>query len=446
MGKREKVKTKIKSIFKLDDEVKDIGDKEANEFVIAQPNSEGKLEIIMKEEEILLQNRKLLDGDSASDSSSSVSEFDAESIVVPVMNICILVVGTTGDLNPFIGIGKRLVQDGHRVRIGSHAMYRSNVMEEGLEFYPLAGDPQELSRYMVKTGGQLIPTGYDAITKEMPRNMEIIQQILESTWPAVSAADPDHGGKGVCGRKFVANAIISNPVSYGHVHVAERLGCPLHIMFPQPWVPTKAFPHPLANLPYNGKVLFGNYLSYKAVDAFMWAGTEGMVNRFREHTLHLHKIRKGEGGRNILLDLKIPHSFMWSKYLVPKPADWSKIYDVVGTVGLHEANTISEYDPSDELKEFLKRDNVVFIGFGSMVINDPKLLTKKIIKAAETANANILLQSGWSDMAADLEIPDRMLIIGKAPHDWLFHHVSAVIHHGGAGIVIFPIYWKSFFK
>jgi hypothetical protein len=31
----------------------------------------------------------------------------------------------------------------------------------------------------------------------------------------------------------VADAIISNPVCYAHIHCAEALGVPLHLMFPQ---------------------------------------------------------------------------------------------------------------------------------------------------------------------------------------------------------------------
>jgi hypothetical protein len=34
-------------------------------------------------------------------------------------------------------------------------------------------------------------------------------------------------------RPFVADAIISNPVTYAHAHCAEALGIPLHFMFPQ---------------------------------------------------------------------------------------------------------------------------------------------------------------------------------------------------------------------
>jgi hypothetical protein len=30
---------------------------------------------------------------------------------------------------------------------------------------------------------------------------------------------------------FVADAIIANPPSFAHVHIAEKLGIPLHMMF-----------------------------------------------------------------------------------------------------------------------------------------------------------------------------------------------------------------------
>ncbi|GAB9468220.1 Sterol 3-beta, partial [Globisporangium polare] len=161
------------------------------------------------------------------------SEAEAKSYQPPpVMSICIMIVGTRGDVQPFIGIAKRLQIDGHRVRLATHAVYRDFVTEHGVEFYPLGGDPKELAAYMVKTGGHLIPLNFEAIQKDVPRNLQMIEEILHSTWPAVSAADPDGLGPGIPGLPFEAQAIISNPVTYGHIHVAERLGVPLHIMFP----------------------------------------------------------------------------------------------------------------------------------------------------------------------------------------------------------------------
>ncbi len=40
------------------------------------------------------------------------------------LNIVILVVGTRGDVQPFVGIGLKLKAFGHRVRLASHAVYR----------------------------------------------------------------------------------------------------------------------------------------------------------------------------------------------------------------------------------------------------------------------------------------------------------------------------------
>ncbi|POM63618.1 Sterol 3-beta-glucosyltransferase, partial [Phytophthora palmivora] len=93
------------------------------------------------------------------------------------MNICILIVGTRGDVQPFLAIAQRLQKDGHRVRLATHAVYRDFVMGHGVEFYPLGGDPKELAAYMVKTGGHLIPTKIETLTKDVPRNREMINEI-----------------------------------------------------------------------------------------------------------------------------------------------------------------------------------------------------------------------------------------------------------------------------
>ncbi|KAG7399920.1 hypothetical protein PHYBOEH_007606 [Phytophthora boehmeriae] len=148
---------------------------------------------------------------------SSERNHDGDTATVvqpPVMQICIMIVGTRGDVQPFLAIAKRLQQDGHRVRLTTHTIYRDFVMSHGVEFYPLGGDPRELAAYMVKTGGSLIPPlKLETLQRDVPRQMQIIQEILMSTWPAVSCPDPDGGGEGVPGAPFRAQAIISNPVT-----------------------------------------------------------------------------------------------------------------------------------------------------------------------------------------------------------------------------------------
>jgi sterol 3beta-glucosyltransferase len=53
-------------------------------------------------------------------------------IAPPKMTIVILVVGTRGDVQPFIYFGQALQRDGHRVRLATHTDYRNDVIQGGI--------------------------------------------------------------------------------------------------------------------------------------------------------------------------------------------------------------------------------------------------------------------------------------------------------------------------
>jgi hypothetical protein len=62
----------------------------------------------------------------------------------PVMNIVIQIVGSRGDVQPFIALGNHLQRYGHRVRIATHPTFQEFVTSAGLEFFSIGGDPAEL--------------------------------------------------------------------------------------------------------------------------------------------------------------------------------------------------------------------------------------------------------------------------------------------------------------
>jgi hypothetical protein len=74
-----------------------------------------------------------------------------------------------------------------------------------------------------------------------------------------------------------ADAIIANPPSFAHIHCAERLGVPLHLMFTFPQTPTTEFPNPLAKIKRtNIDVRLTNFMSYPLVEMITWQGYASM--------------------------------------------------------------------------------------------------------------------------------------------------------------------------
>ncbi len=76
----------------------------------------------------------------------------------------------------------------------------------------------------------------------------------------------------------------------------------------------------------------------------------------------------------------------------------------------------------------------VYVGFGSMAGRNPQRLTRIIIEALQLAKVRGIIVTGWGELAPGEVLPDSVFKIKSVPHDWLFPHVSAVVHHGGAGI------------
>ncbi|KAH0891012.1 hypothetical protein HID58_053441 [Brassica napus] len=333
---------------------------------------------------------------------------------VPPMQIVMLIVGTRGDVQPFVAIAKRLQDYGHRVRLATHANFKEFVLTAGLEFYPLGGDPKVLAEYMVKNKG-FLPSG----PSEIPIQRNQMKDIIYSLLPACKEPDPDSG------IAFKADAIIANPPAYGHTHVAEALKIPIHVFFTMPWTPTSEFPHPLSRV----KQPAGYRLSYQIVDSLIWLGIRDMVNDLRKKKLKLRPVTYLSGTQSS--GSNVPHGYMWSPHLVPKPKDWGPQIDVVGFCFLDLA---SNYEPPAELVEWLEAgDKPIYIGFGSLPVQEPEVMTEIIVEALQRTKTRGIINKGWGGLGNLKEPKDFVYLLDNVPHDWLFPRCKAVVHHGGAG-------------
>lgn len=342
------------------------------------------------------------------------------------LNIVIQIVGSRGDVQPFIALGHELRRHGHRVRIATHNVFEDFVKKSGssLEFYPIGGDPSELMAYMVKNPG-LIPSLKSLKAGEIKKKRLMVREMLEGCWK--SCIEPDTSTH----EPFVADALIANPPSFAHFHCAQALGIPVHLMFTMPWTSTKAFPHPLANLRHvEGEEQEGlaNYLSYGIVDWLTWQGLGDVVNQWRR-TMDLEEVAMFDGP-HLAATLKVPFTYCWSPALVPKPLDWPSYIDVCGFFFRDSPH----YDPPSEISSFIESGPPpIYIGFGSIVLEDPERITKVILEAVQNSGVRAIVSKGWSKLGSNGETHKDVIFIGDCPHEWLFQHVAAVVHHGGAG-------------
>lgn len=127
-------------------------------------------------------------------------------------------------MQPFIAIGRELQNFGHRVRLATHGTFKDLVENNGLEFFDIGGDPAELMAYMVRNPG-LLPSYQSLQDNNLGSKRATMRNIMERCWLSC------YERSGLDSEPFVADAIIANPPSFAHVHCAQKLSIPLHIVF-----------------------------------------------------------------------------------------------------------------------------------------------------------------------------------------------------------------------
>ncbi|KAL1874634.1 hypothetical protein Plec18167_005866 [Paecilomyces lecythidis] len=363
----------------------------------------------------LVRRSSEIEGDTEAPPSYS------EAVQAPVkLNIVIQIVGSRGDVQPFIALGEELQRYGHRVRLATHGIFESWIKESGLEFFPIGGDPKELMAYMVKNPG-LIPQMKNLNIKDIQKKRQMVAEILDGCWMSCIEDDP------ITNVPFVADAIIANPPSFAHIHCAQALGIPVHLMFTMPWTSTREIPHPLANVKFSKTTpTVANYLSYSVVEWLTWQGLSDIIDNFRVK-LDLEPVPTNEGA-SLLDTLKIPFTYCWSPALMHKPRDWPHHTDVCGFF----FRDMPDYKPPADLVDFIHRGpKPIYIGFGSIVVEDPQQFTTTVLEAVRQAGVRAVISRGWNSLDGSPS-PD-IFYLDECPHEWLFQHVSAVVHHGGAG-------------
>jgi sterol 3beta-glucosyltransferase len=330
------------------------------------------------------------------------------------MRITILCSGTRGDVQPYLALGLGLQQAGHTVTLAASNVFESWIRGAGLGFASVRLNPQEvLQNHDVQQSvlGHKNSLGVFMHFPEYIRTLlPLFTNLFNDIWQASQNAE------------FIV-ASLTTLVGYD---CAAKLNCPGCLVSLLPMEPTTEFPSFL--LP-PGPALGGVYnrLTHILVEKMSWLGMR-TLNQWRKNTLGLAPL-----SMNLFAHWRarrVPVLHAWSPAVLSKPHDWPTWDHVTGYWFLEPQ---ADFQPPSALLRFLEAGSPpVYIGFGSMIAEDPRRLTEMALAALQLTGQRGILLSGWSGLSST-KLPETVFCLEESPHTWLFPQMAAVVHHGGAG-------------
>lgn len=328
--------------------------------------------------------------------------------------IAIATIGTLGDVLPYISLAKALKTHGHDVVLGAPIDFENLIKRHNIEFYELG---QSIRSFVTQKSFD------DTFSKNhiinMPnlltQGLRIIDIAAKKTWKMVQNADA---------------IIININTSFG-IDMAEALNIPVIVTALQPIHATKEFPLYLYSKPDFGTLF--NRLSYAAASVQQ---AYFDMPRFKIRTkLGLNPIHNGGFAKDALGN-DLVTLYAYSKFISPKPKDWSHKSFVTG---FWRVSDNENWQPSKKFNAFLEAGpKPIYIGFGSMPFG-AKQNTEILKHAAKKWGGRIVISTGWGGLE-NKDLPSNIYAIKKAPHDRLFNYMAAVVHHGGAGTTAAGLY------
>ena len=323
------------------------------------------------------------------------------------MNITILTYGSRGDVQPFLPLSLGLMTGGHSVKLAVPSRFKELVEGYGIQFVPLAGEPEDLSRQINDAGFNPIRM----IREFMNHAVEIGADVLRQTEEACKDAD-------LIIHTF-AHAV-------GAHTLAREMNIPdVHVQIFPMFTPTGDYPNvTLPDLKSRSVNRFTHLVSQKVA---WWISMLGYGEVRRRAGLPKRKLYF-PFDKDSLRPLT-PILCAWSPSVLPPSNEWN---DNIHVTGYYFFDHVGNYQPSAELQNFLEEgDPPVCVSFGSMVNRDAERIDGIVRDALKrTGNRGIIL-SGWSDVKS-VSSAD-VLYLDAVPHDWLLPRCKMIVHHGGAG-------------
>ena len=325
------------------------------------------------------------------------------------MRFTLIAIGSTGDVRPYLCLGRELRRRGHDVTLCAFADFEAEVTAEGFRFAPLCASARTFMDNMMRPG---VP-GVGFI-KEM---RGILHSVIRPLLRDLPAACED------------ADVIVSTYFGDIPQSIAEKRGVP--------FIQTHYYPMdsngetPIASAPGQSWGRAWCRASYRLGYLLISTLERVYVRRWRQEE-GMPPRRLDTGPHYEINGHTVPVLYAMSQLLMPRPREWAAN---IHMTGFWLDGRAPEYTPDPELAAFLAAgEKPIYVGFGSMLSGDMQQTLRIILQAIRCAGVRAVISSGWGGV--DIPPQRDVYVAGFVPHAWLFGQVAAVVHHGGSGTTV----------
>ena len=318
--------------------------------------------------------------------------------------------GTDGDVIPYIALGARLRQRGHRLTLVAGEPYREAAAEHDLEFAPLLSADQtrqmfDHPEFWNPLKGPHVAARYGA--RLIGQQYELLSRLA---------------GDGT-------SVLVSSPAILAARLVHEKLERPLVTLILQPWmIPSFSAPPVMPvrglSLPAHAPRAIGK-LYYRMLDfaGELLMGRELNGLRRREHLPPVRRVFQWWLSPQLALGL-------FADWYGPPQSDWPP---QIRLTGFPMSDGRASSSLSAEVVDFCQSGPPpIVITFGTGMIHGADLY-RRAIEACEQIKARAIVLTRHPRQLPRL--PSNVKHFVFAPFQRLFPLCAAVIHHGGIGTV-----------
>lgn len=326
------------------------------------------------------------------------------------MRIAIFAGGGRGDTQPYVALAQGFIRAGHRPTVFTQP-----------EWAPLCEQGGVACRTMdIDMNGLIESDDFKRLVGSGRNPLTFLRAFGRMLEPLAERAAAEL----IAGMRDCDAAVAGSMSMLTGTADLERFGQPYGCAYPMPVTPSAEFASIMLP-PWPGWLPVGRRL-YHRLSHWLFARLTGLI--FGPMMKRMLRVlpppppRTASGPPPVL--------YGYSPQMLPRPADWPAHVHVTGYWFL---DAPSGWQPPPALIDFLDAGPApVYVGFGSMRDRDPAATTAIVLQALEQAHLRAVVTSGWGGIDRGA-LPDFVYAADAIPHDWLFPHVAAVVHHGGAG-------------